>query len=80
MSKPTVYLTTWCPYCRSLLADLRHFGVEFDEVDVDVDAEGAALVRQLNGGNRTVPTVVYPDGTHDTNPDGAEVAAKLGLL
>lgn len=80
MENPTVYTTTWCPYSRSLVSDLRHYGVEFDEVDVDVDEQAAALVRELNGGNRVVPTVVYPDGSHDTNPDGAEVAGKMGMF
>lgn len=80
VSKPTVYLTTWCPYCKALLSDLAHYGVDFDQVDVDLDDEAAALVSRLNGGERIVPTVVYPDRTHDTNPDGAEVAAKLGLF
>ncbi|MBB1495162.1 NrdH-redoxin [Propioniciclava sp. MC1595] len=78
--RPTVYTTTWCPYSRSLVNDLRYFGVAFDEVDVDADDEAADLVRSLNGGDRVVPTVVYPDGSHDTNPDGAEVAGKMGLF
>lgn len=78
--RPTVYTTTWCPYSRSLVNDLRHYGVEFDEVDVDEDEQAADLVRELNGGNRVVPTVVYPDGSHDTNPDGAEVAGKMGMF
>lgn len=73
-------MTTWCPYCRSLIRDLDHYGVEYDQVDVDRDDEAAALVSRLNGGDRIVPTVVYADGTHDTNPDGAEVAARLGLF
>ena len=37
--RPTVYTTTWCPYSRSLVNDLRYFGVAFDEVDVDADDE-----------------------------------------
>ena len=78
--KPTVYTTTWCPHSRSLVSDLRFYGVEFDEVDVDVDDEAAALVEPLNGGDRVVPTVVYPDGSHDTNPDGAEVAGRTGMF
>jgi len=80
MPRPTVYSTTWCPYCRALTRDLRYFGVEFDEVDVDADAAAAQLVRSLNGGDRVVPTVVYPDGSHDTNPDAAEVAAQMGAF
>ena len=47
---------------------------------MDADDEAADLVRSLNGGDRVVPTVVYPDGSHDTNPDGAEVAGKMGLF
>ena len=80
MEKPTVYTTTWCPYSRSLVSDLRHYGVKFDEVDVDEDEQAADLVRELNGGNRVVPTVVYPDGSHATNPNGVEVAGKMGMF
>lgn len=80
MAKPVVYATSWCPYSRALVSELRSYGVAFDEVDVDFDDAAAALVERLNGGNRTVPTVVYPDGTHATNPRGAEVAGKMGSL
>jgi mycoredoxin len=31
----------------------------------------------VNGGNRTVPTVVFPDGTALTNPTVRDVQAKL---
>jgi mycoredoxin len=31
----------------------------------------------VNGGNQTVPTVVFPDGTAVTNPSLAEVKARL---
>ena len=32
----------------------------------------------VNGGNQTVPTVVFPDGTAATNPSLAEVKTRLG--
>jgi mycoredoxin len=42
------------------------------------EVEGTAdLVEQLNGGNRTVPTVLFPDGTAATNPSAAEVKSRL---
>jgi mycoredoxin len=31
----------------------------------------------VNGGNQTVPTVLFPDGTALTNPSAAQVKAQL---
>ncbi|MDP7113002.1 MAG: glutaredoxin domain-containing protein [Myxococcota bacterium] len=36
----TVYVTSWCPYCRKLTAHLERRGVTFREVDVERDAAG----------------------------------------
>lgn len=73
----TVYLTTWCPYCRRLVAGLSDIGVPFTGIDVDDDRAAAAFVERVNGGNRVVPTVVLPDGSTRTNPPAADVAAAL---
>ena len=77
MSELTVYTTSWCPFCRRLVTDLDRAGIEFTDIDVDEDADAAALVQQLNNGNRTVPTVVFADGSSLTNPPIAQVQAKL---
>jgi len=34
-------------------------------------------VMSVNGGNQTVPTVVFPDGTALCNPSAAQVKAQL---
>jgi mycoredoxin len=34
----------------------------------------------VNGGNQTVPTVVFPDGTALTNPSAAKVRERLATL
>lgn len=73
----TVYTTSWCPFCARLVADLDRAGIEFTDVDVEADRAAAALVERLNGGNRTVPTVVFPDGSSLTNPPVSQVAARL---
>lgn len=75
-----VYMTTWCPFCRSLLESMAAAGITWDEVDVDEDPVAAAKVEQINGGNRVVPTVEFADGSTLTNPDVAEVRAKLSSL
>ena len=75
----TMYSTTWCGYCQRLKAQLGREGITFTEVDIELDEAAAALVESVNGGNRTVPTVVFPDGSAATNPSIAEVKARLGL-
>lgn len=74
----TMYTTTWCGYCRRLKSQLAEAGIAFREVDVEEHDDAAALVEQVNGGNRTVPTLVFPDGSAATNPSLAEVQRRLG--
>ena len=45
----------------------------------EADPEAAAFVESVNGGNQTVPTVLYDDGTAATNPSIGDVKAKLGV-
>jgi mycoredoxin len=74
----TIYTTPWCGYCVRLKSQLDRAGVDYHEVDIEQVPAAAELVMQVNGGNRTVPTVVFPDGTAATNPSAAAVIAKLG--
>ncbi len=73
----TMYTTSWCGYCLRLKDGLRRAGIEFHEVDIERQDGAADLVMKVNGGNQTVPTLVFPDGTALTNPSVAEVQAQL---
>ena len=77
MSELTIYTTTWCPFSRRLVTDLDRAGIPYLDIDVEESQEAATIVAQLNNGNRTVPTVVFPDGSSLTNPPLAQVQAKL---
>lgn len=76
----TMYSTIWCGYCQRLKAQMAREGVTFAEIDIEHDPEAAAFVESVNGGNQTVPTVVFADGTAMTNPPLREVLAKLDTL
>lgn len=76
----TIYATTWCPFCQSLLADLSERGVPFEAWDVEKHRDLAQWVESVNDGNRIVPTVLYSDGTHATNPPSRQVEAKYNEL
>jgi len=76
----TMYSTPWCGYCHRLKSQLDREGIEYDVVDIEQDPSAADLVMSVNGGNQTVPTLVYADGTAQTNPSLAQVKAKLADL
>ena len=77
---PIMYTTTWCGYCRNLKAQLSRKQIAFTEVDIETDPDAAATVERVNGGNQTVPTVLFSDGSAMTNPSAREVADKLATL
>jgi mycoredoxin len=77
--KVTMYSTTWCGYCQRLKAQMGREGIEYNEVDIELDPVAADFVMSVNNGNAVVPTLVFPDGSTRTNPSIGEVKSALGL-
>jgi mycoredoxin len=75
----TMYTTAWCGFCHRLKAQLNREGIEITEIDIEHDHESATFVENVNGGNQTVPTLLFDDGSTMTNPSLAQVKAKLGV-
>lgn len=73
----TMFSTSWCGYCRRLKSQLDSQGIGYTEINIEEVAGTAELVEQLNNGNQTVPTVIFPDGTAATNPSLLEVKERL---
>ncbi|MCW2501172.1 MAG: glutaredoxin-like protein [Frankiales bacterium] len=73
----TIYSTAWCGYCHRLMKQLDREGVVYATVDIEADPAAADYVMSVNGGNQTVPTVVFADGSALTNPSLAQVKDKL---
>lgn len=76
----TMYSTPWCGYCHRLSSQLDREGIAYDVVDIEKVPDAAFIVEQVNNGNQTVPTLVYSDGTAQTNPSVVQVKAKLASL
>jgi mycoredoxin len=72
-----MYTTSWCGFCRNLKRQLNKAGIEISEVDIEHDQSAADYVMSVNGGNQTVPTILFPDGTALVNPSAAQVCARL---
>jgi mycoredoxin len=76
----TMYTTPWCGYCHRLKSQLDREGITYDVVDIEQDPSAVQIVESANGGNQTVPTLVYSDGTAQTNPSLAQVKDKVASL
>jgi mycoredoxin len=72
-----MYTTSWCGFCRNLKRQLARDGIEVSEVNIEHDPAAADYVMSVNGGNQTVPTLLFPDGTALVNPSAAQVRARL---
>jgi mycoredoxin len=73
----TMYTTSWCGYCVRLKKLLQLEGIAYAEVNIETDPQAAEIVMRANGGNQTVPTLVFGDGVALTNPSIDQVKAAL---
>lgn len=73
----TMFSTSWCGYCNRLKAQMGREGIAFTEVNIEEVPEAVAFVMDVNGGNQTVPTLLFPDGSAATNPSLGEVKKRL---
>ena len=73
----TMYSTSWCGYCHRLKSQFEREGIGYIVVDIEKDLTAAEYVMSVNGGNQTVPTVRFPDGTAMTNPSIVQVKERL---
>lgn len=80
MSTFTMYTTQWCGFCARLKSQLKREGITYEEIDIEATPKAADVVEKVNQGNRTVPTLVFSDGSAMTNPSVEQVATKLAKL
>ena len=81
MNEPDVivYAADWCSDCWRTKRFLAKHRVEYEWVDIEQNPEARTYVERVNNGNRSVPTIVFADGSILVEPTNAELAAKLGL-
>ena len=72
-----VYATTWCGDCRMARHVLDSRSIAYEYIDIDLAPEAAELVQRINGGFRTVPTFLFPDGRVLVEPTRIELEEAL---
>jgi thioredoxin reductase (NADPH) len=74
-----VYGASWCPDCRRAKRFLGDQRVSFEWHDIETDPDGVRVVQGRNNGNNIIPTIIFPDGSHLSEPSNEELAEKIGL-
>jgi len=74
--KIKMYATTWCGDCRMAKRWFDAHGIPYDYINIEEDESAAAYVVHVNRGMRSVPTIVFPDGSILVEPGARQLAAK----
>jgi glutaredoxin-like protein len=77
-SQIVMYSAEWCPDCRRAKFFMKRKKISFMEIDVNDDKKAEAFVKELNNGNRSVPTIIFPDGSMMVEPSTEELEEKFG--
>src|SRR5260370_40115584 len=77
MQDIVMYSARWCGDCRRAKRLFDALGVPFTEINIDEDCAAAARVMRLNDGMRSVPTILFPDGSVLVEPSNATLEANV---
>jgi mycoredoxin len=80
MAEITMYGAEWCGDCRRSKRFLDGNNVSYNYIDVEADVSASEKVIEINGGMRSIPVIVFPDGTHLTEPSDNALKEKLESL
>lgn len=74
-----MYGTVWCGDTRRARAFLDQHEIPYVWIDIDKDPQARKHLEALNNGFRSVPTLVFPDGSKLVEPNALQLAEKLGI-
>ena len=75
-----MYSADWCGDCVRSKRLLDELNITYTLIDIEADSKAADKVIEINGGMRSIPVIVFADGTHLTEPSDIELKAKLTSL
>ncbi len=75
--KIILYGVSWCGDCRRARRVFAEIGASYTDIDIDADEKAEAFVKQVNRGSRSVPTIIFPDGSILVEPGDDILTEKL---
>lgn len=80
MPQIIVYGTCWCGDAKRALKILDERKADYKWIDIDKDKAGEEFVIQTNNGFRSVPTIIFPDGSILVEPSKVDLNLKLDSI
>jgi mycoredoxin len=71
-----MYTTEYCSDCHRAKAFFEANDIEYMQVGLEGNREATEFVVTVNKGNRSVPTIVFPDGSVLVEPSWDELKDK----
>lgn len=78
-SQIVMYGTESCPDCHRARAFFDSNQIKYKFIGVEGDPAAAEFVKQVNKGPRSVPTIIFPDGSVMVEPSWDELEQKFPL-
>ena len=78
-SKIIVYGTQWCGDTLRARRIFDNNHISYEWIDIDQTPDAARLVEKMNNGYRSVPTIIFPDGTVLVEPSSNTLMKKIGI-
>lgn len=77
MSKIILYGADWCPDCKRSMSFLDSKNIKYKYIDIDKEPGASDKVAEINNGMKSIPTIVFEDGTVLVEPSNVELAKKI---
>ena len=74
-----IYTTSWCGDCKRSKAWLTEHKIPYEEIDVEKDEKAMEYIQKINDGLKSVPVLVFEDGSILTEPTNSQLAEKLEI-
>lgn len=71
------------PFCGDTIRAKKVFeenNIEYEWININKDVEAEKLVKEINHGNRSVPTILFSDDSILVEPDKQTLTNKLKAL
>ena len=75
----TLYTSSLCSHAWAVERFMEKNDIPVTIIRIDQDLEAREQLIEINNGYASVPTIVFPDGTHLTEPSFGALRAKLGM-
>lgn len=76
-SQIVMYTTDFCSDCRRAKVFFEDHQISFLQVHIETDPRAVQFLSEINHGNRSVPTIVFPDGSILVEPSPKDLEAKF---